>query len=130
MQPVPGGNVPPPHSALELKMTFKDGGAFDFHTSYERVKERLQQIVEVQRETGDMEVGNVHLDDLPRYEEHQQAVSAGAPPVVSAAPQSPTSVQSSPLQETFSPPAGPPPGYEEVQRGSIAEELERRLRST
>lgn len=123
MQPVPGGGIPAQHAALELKMTFKDGGAFDFHTSYERVKERLQQIVETQRDSS-MDATNVHLDDLPRYEEPD--LPSAAPPARRTV--SPPSSTSSPLQENFAPPVEPPPGYEEVQRGSVAEELERRLR--
>lgn len=64
-------------------MTFKDGGAFDFHSSFERVKETLSHAVEIARESGiisgagtgggmgagvvDLEV--VHLEQLPAYEE-------------------------------------------------------------
>jgi hypothetical protein len=88
VQPVPGGNIPAEHAALELKMTFKDGGAFDFHSIYERIKERLQQAVDVARESGQL-VGDgtdisggagggplsninldlVNLDELPAYED-------------------------------------------------------------
>jgi hypothetical protein len=87
VQPVPGGNIPVEHAALELKMTFKDGGAFDFHSTYERIKERLQQAVDVARESGQLvgdgtDVGGggggplsginlalVDLDELPAYED-------------------------------------------------------------
>jgi hypothetical protein len=88
VQPVPGGNIPPEHAALELKMTFKDGGAFDFHSIYERIKERLQQAVDVARESGQLlgdgvenggsagggalsnvDLDLVHLDELPAYED-------------------------------------------------------------
>jgi hypothetical protein len=87
VQPVPGGNIPVEHAALELKMTFKDGGAFDFHSIYERIKERLQQAVDVARESGQLvgdgtDIGSggggplsginlalVDLDELPAYED-------------------------------------------------------------
>ena len=92
-----GGGIPPQHAALELKLTFKDGGAFDFHTSFERIKERLQQAVEVARESGQV-VGDgsersagrggdalsgvnmdaVHLDQLPRYEESNNGTANSA----------------------------------------------------
>jgi hypothetical protein len=97
VQPVPGGNIPPEHAALELKMTFKDGGAFDFHSTFERIKERLQQAVDVARESGqligdgtDIGGGNgggplssvnldsVHLDELPAYEDATSPVRQGA----------------------------------------------------
>ncbi|OCL07561.1 thiolase [Glonium stellatum] len=161
VQPVSGGGIPAQHAALELKITFKEGGAFDFHTNFERLKERLQQAVEVAREsgyiTGDgsesgggrgagalagVNLDTVHLDELPTYEESGQDPQPG-PPAALATPLSPQdsgvavlpeparqpSPQPSPREETFSPPTEPPPGYEEVQRGSIVDELERRLRS-
>ncbi|TKA41673.1 hypothetical protein B0A49_13949 [Cryomyces minteri] len=169
VQPVQGGGIPPQHAAIELKMTFKDGGAFDFHSRFERVKERLQQAVEVARESGQVagdgseqgrgrgagalggvNMDSVHLDQLPAYEEPgmplSQALGAAAattvPQVSSSTPPSqrdrdtaatnpivspqPSRRRAS-LQELFSPPAEPPPGYEEVQRETVVDELERRL---
>lgn len=149
LQPVAGGGIPPQHAALELKMTFKDGGAFDFHSKFERIKERLQQAVEMAREsglvTGDgseaggargagglggVDMGAVHLDELPAYSESGMSVPQQSGDAAAEAPQpppEPTSQRRSP-EGTFGPPAEPPPGYEEVQRDSIAEEVERRLR--
>lgn len=162
IQPVYGGGIPPQHAELELVMEFKEGGAFDFSTTFERLKERLKQAVDVAREsglaTGDgadvldgrgagplagVNLNSVHLDDLPAYEESRQDRVVGpedpipSPPVGSDSIISPSSPEvptksspiSSPQQETFSPPSEPPPGYEEVQRDSVADELERRLRS-
>ncbi|KAF1812338.1 hypothetical protein P152DRAFT_482363 [Eremomyces bilateralis CBS 781.70] len=156
VQPVPGGGLPAAHLALELKLTFKDGGAFDFHSTFERIKERLQQAVEVARESGTvagdgveeggaagagalgaLDWGNVHLDQLPAYE--QSGASRAAPPPVTSGGQrdrdsglgeSPEAngAAEPPDGEPRDVPADPPPGYEEVQRGSVAEELERRLR--
>jgi len=155
VQPVPGGGIPPSHAALELKLTFKEGGAFDFHTSYERLKERLQQAVEGAREEGvapasgpdGVDWERVHLEDLPAYEAAgTQLGSAASASATESIPSSPLQRNGSvgfetaarrpssdpnapPREETFPTPVEPPPGYEEVQRGSIVEELERRIRS-
>ncbi|RYN35092.1 hypothetical protein AA0115_g2105 [Alternaria tenuissima] len=158
IQPVQGGGIPPQHAELDLVMEFKEGGAFDFASIFERLKERLRQAVEVARESGgDMEDGsrgvggvnmnNVHLEDLPAYEESRQHARVPEPPLsppldgsafgtggpVFSAPTPSSPQASSPLssprtqQEHFEPPSDPPPGYEEVQRGSIADELERQV---
>ena len=133
-------------------MTFKDGGAFDFHSIYERIKERLQQAVDAARESGQLvgdgsEAGSgagggvlssvnldsVHLDQLPAYDD-----GGGRPPSASAPPPGgrdegrlrDSGVGVSPDNAAFAPPSEPPPGYEETQRESVADELERRLRSS
>tara|TARA_R110002003_G_scaffold70_31_gene6614 strand:+ start:36289 stop:36804 length:516 start_codon:yes stop_codon:yes gene_type:complete len=152
IQPVSGGGIPPQHAELDMVMEFKEGGAFDFASIFERLKERLRQAVDVARESGaeGMEDGargvnmnNVHLDDLPAYEESGQhtrvadalpsspiadrrSSGAGAVP----APTSPqrSSPMASPQRANFQPPSEPPPGYEEVQRNSIVDELERQAR--
>lgn len=83
-QPVQGGGIPTPSSGvLELKCTFKEAGAYDWHTKYEQLRERLQQVIEVSRiDDGDgsrssrsgaalagIDVSNVTLDELPAYQE-------------------------------------------------------------
>lgn len=162
VQPVAGGGLPPQHQVLELKMTFKDGGAFDFNTVFERIKERLQHAVEVARESGMMsgdgtETGrglgegalagvnldSVHLEELPAYDAPggipYTAPNVAAPTAPAPATSEPPAEQdgppqpaasSAPSQPSNAPtvPADPPPGYEEVQRDSVADELERRLR--
>lgn len=151
-QPVPGGGIPAQHPALELKMTFKDGGAFDFHQKYERIKERLHQVMEVAAERSPsgntsrgVDMDNVILDELPAYSEAASTIPTTAPfqrmpssraPVPSAG--SGGQASDVPLaqpvpervepQDQFNPPAEPPPGYDEVQRSSVADELERQLR--
>jgi WW domain-binding protein 2 len=81
IQPVAGGNVPTDVPAIELKMTFKEGGAYDFHNIFERIKERTQHAVDMAREAGHISPGgaedrglvdlhDVHLDELPAYEEN------------------------------------------------------------
>lgn len=161
IQPVQGGGIPPQHSELELVLEFKEGGAFDFASIFERLKERLRQAVEIARENGGdvqdgrrgvggVDMNNVHLEDLPAYEESRQharvpdplpsppmdhsaggGMGAGGPVVAAPEPSSPqASSLSSPRtqQEHFEPPSDPPPGYEEVQRSSIVDELERQVR--
>ncbi|KAF2400955.1 hypothetical protein EJ06DRAFT_530045 [Trichodelitschia bisporula] len=153
VQPVPGGNLPPQHAALELKLTFKDGGAFDFHSLFERLKERCQQAVEVARESGTLSGDvnsaqgpgvDVFLDELPAYEvaTASPSVSPGAATTIAATdavsppglahasvPVSPvTAGATSPREERFAPPQEPPPGYEAVQNQSVQEELWSRLR--
>ncbi|KAF2234011.1 hypothetical protein EV356DRAFT_486036 [Viridothelium virens] len=166
LQPVSGGGIPAQHAALELKLTFKDGGAFDFHTGYERIKERLQQAVELARESGvavgdgtersagrgggaleGVDMGAVHLDQLPRYEEasrgeqgrereqqeQQQQRDSGVAVGRSEEGRKPEEEEVEirpPAEEPFTPPLEPPPGYEEVQRDSVATELEQRLRES
>jgi WW domain-binding protein 2 len=174
LQPVSGGGIPPAHAVVEIKFTFKDGGAFDFHTSFERIKERLAQAVEVARESGRVTgdgsergagrgggalagVGlqSVHLDELPAYEPPRASASRPTPPSVvpsaaAAPPERDSGIGGSPAQKTasssesaqpppispaetdpvFTPPNEPPPGYEEVQMDSVAQELELALRET
>lgn len=143
-------------------MVFKDGGAFDFHSNFERIKERLQQAVEIARESGHItgdgsEIGagrgggalaginmaGVHLEQLPSYEEagsgaHAPSTTDGqrAMPLrdsgVVLSSDDERSAKASPggnaSTEQCQPPTEPPPGYEEVQQASVADELERRLR--
>jgi hypothetical protein len=148
IQPVSGGGIPSQHAELDMVMEFKEGGAFDFASIFERLKERLRQAIDVARESGaDTEDGgrginmnNVHLDELPAYEESRQHARVEDPlpsaPVERresvAAPQPTSPVhRSSPMvspQATNFPPSEPPPGYEEAQRDSVVEELERQAR--
>jgi hypothetical protein len=122
-------------------MEFKEGGAFDFHNTFERLRERLRQTIDVARDSGIDETvatGNLNMEDLPAYEDtrqHTRVPEAPLSPPASAglneantgasvpeAPLADSPQRSSPLQspQPFQPPSEPPPGYEEVQ-------LERRL---
>lgn len=156
MQPVQGGGIPVPSTGVvELKLTFKEGGAFDFHTHFERVKERLQQAVEVSRIHGDgsgssraamnaVDVNNVNLEDLPAYQEQSDgplmSPVSQPPAMMAAAPVQQHSVQRDsgvaveddrpapkPTDNALSPPDEPPPGYEETQMRGLQDEMERRL---
>jgi WW domain-binding protein 2 len=151
LQPVPGGNIPSSHAKVEVKLVFNEGGAADFHSNFERIKERLQQAVEAARE-GDSRPGHgigslagvnmdaVHLDQLPTYEASGQdpiaPISPGSaleePPMalsnvrhISRDGAGERSPQATPT--TAEPPNEPPPGYEETQQQSIQQEFERRF---
>lgn len=65
-------------------------------------------------------MASVHLDELPAYEGPQGRTPSSAP-----APEGSDSRQT---QESGQEPNGPPPGYEEVQQQSVANELEECLR--
>jgi len=153
LEPIIGGGIPSTQSYVEIKMVFKEGGAFDFHTKFERVKEHLLQALEAARDSGSgsptsgsvltgVNLAAVHLEQLPAYEE----ANAGSElshfmPVLD--PRSPahcdtrmshegerttTTAGVRANDEGFMPPMEPPPGYEEVQAQSVGDELERRLR--
>jgi hypothetical protein len=145
IQPVAGGGIPSQHAELDMVMEFKEGGAFDFASTFERLKERLRQAVDVARESDPeataVNMGSVHLDDLPAYEESggHERVRDAAPPLERAeaavisqpeptSPQRASAVERPQAPPGFQAPDEPPPGYEEVQRGSIVDELERQAR--
>ena len=126
-------------------MSFKDGGAYDFQSSFERVKEVLSNAIEEARESGrvngraeNVDMSAVHLEQLPAYEEVGNAPSAPPSNVLRPTPISPIRQQqrtqtsytnaghdgdmslTQPLnQQQFQPPNEPPPGYEEAQQGSV-----------
>jgi hypothetical protein len=148
---VPGGNIPSSRANIELKLVFNEGGAADFHTNFERIKERLQQAVEAARDAEpgaghgigslvSVNMDAVHLDQLPTYEASGHDIIAP----ISLAPSMPRSPIALPgaaddsqdgaggllrrrAPTTAEPPNEPPPGYEETQQQSIQQEFERRL---
>ncbi|KAJ6163126.1 hypothetical protein N7497_003105 [Penicillium chrysogenum] len=122
VQPVSGGGISPSLPAVQLKVTFKEGGAFDFHTNFERIKERLEQAVENTSQGTRGATKSVHLEELPAYEAPPDASQDARPS------QTPEESQSSRASDTGAEPAEPPPCYEEVQSQSVAHELEERLR--
>lgn len=127
---------------MELKLTFKDGGAYDFSTKYEQVRDRLQQALEVARLNGEqtgnsrggalngVDISNVNLEELPAYSEESDgpllppthAAVANSQRVVSPVLQQQgdsgdavqdVSAQPAASNSTFNPPDGPPPAYED-----------------
>ena len=146
LQPVPGGNLPATQAAMELKLTFKEGGAPDFHSNLERIKERLQQVVSTARENNlsgaaqdrfpSVNLENVHLDQLPSYQEAgRDRIARDDAEVVDVTDESPGAMsphivpapRRRPPVEDVRPPSDAPPGYEETQQQSIQAELDRRL---
>lgn len=132
VKPVPGGGIPPDHPAVELKLTFREGGAFDFHSCFEQIKERLYYAQQMAREQGrTMGLGeDVNTDQLPAYEPPTEThEDDGRPPAfVSSPTQDEVSRAQVPEeqghgaatggQEDFAP-QEPPPGYEEVQARAV-----------
>ncbi|KAI5841347.1 hypothetical protein DFP73DRAFT_555436 [Morchella snyderi] len=114
VQPVAEGGLTWVSSVIELKLTFKEGGAFDFYTFFERVKELFLQALEAARDQG-RPMGNIHLQELPPYEAPPPGIDepAGSAPLVDAT----ASYANTPM--------GPPPGYEEAQWESVESELRR-----
>ncbi|KAI4101622.1 MAG: hypothetical protein L6R37_004855 [Teloschistes peruensis] len=154
LKPVGGGGIPSHHVYVKLSMTFKDGGAFDFATIYERIKETVSQAVEMARESGRQQgpdLSDINLEQLPAYEEVGNTVPAPPPLLHQPTAISPTAPSYAPSRDSgivlssdderhvkpsameasdqqYPPPNEPPPGYEEVQQTSVAENLERNLR--
>lgn len=130
IQPVPGGGISPSLPAIQAKVTFKEGGAFDFHTNFERIKERLEQAVENTGEGAQglraVDLSAVHLEELPAYEGPSNPTSQGNTENTSDTLVAPPNNQRSSLLGAE--PVEPPPGYEEVQQQSVAQVLEERLR--
>ncbi|RMD44121.1 hypothetical protein DV735_g1018, partial [Chaetothyriales sp. CBS 134920] len=138
VEPVPGGNIPNNHH-VELKFTFKDGGAPDFNVKFEGIKERLHQAVENARQ-------------LPSYEDsgHDRVVpppstSSAQPPRQSSEVISPSLVSRSvdeppvsrpadesqaaaqPRSSQAERPSEAPPGYEETQQHGLESALAQRF---
>ena len=150
LQPVTGGGIPSHCAFVEIKMTFKEGGAFDFHSTFERVRDSLLQAVENAEASGqELDPENVHLDQLPAYGEVSGTRMAppqdgrGDPPLVaptpihasqaghpsaSARPADAVRPGDTATPEHFEPPNEPPPGYEEAQSSGIRDQLEESVR--
>jgi len=137
-------------------LTFKDGGAFDFHSIFEQIKERVYQAYSVARENGqtgatDATLADVHLEQLPAYEPAPAASAVAAPPPIEREPEeervilSPIPVrplerdsgvagvrslsdENSGTEHAAPAPDEPPPGYEEAQAQAVGDALDRRLR--
>jgi len=163
VKPVAGGNIPGGAAYIELKLTFKEGGALDYQVKFEAIKERLQQVVDVARQSnsgtsqasndamGGLNMANVHLDELPRYEDsgHDRFAPQGEPmqeeeriamPANATADQvramaaahrqqqerqsrDSSGGQSTSVAEDETP-SDAPPGYEEAQQESLQVELD------
>lgn len=101
VQPVPNGGIVHFSSPVVAKLVFKDGGAFDFHSGFQRLKNRKQQTQESGRES--RTTAGTHLDDLPAYADSSPPYGLVSPQITSDG------------RQRLAPPNEPPPGYEEVQ---------------
>lgn len=142
MRPVAGGNIPASLPYVELRLTFREGGAFDFSATFEQIKERLTQAVSLARENGQRVNGvngvnfeNVHLEQLPAYEAPEggvPGVEAVIEPVVGMGMSRDSGVEGIPngSEEGSKPetPVEPPPGYEEAQAQAVTADFDERLR--
>ena len=94
-----------------MKLTFKDGGAFDFHSTFEQIKEQVSHAAEIAIESGRANRNtngpiDVDLEQLPAYEEsgnggHTQQspptlVQTSAPEIQRPTPISPDGITHSP----------------------------------
>ena len=115
LQPVPGGGLTTSSSYIEVKMTFKEGGAYEFQTKLEVAKERLVHAVEMARErnltsnSNNVDLTQVNLDELPAYEAQptgQQPstnTTAGPDPNLNATLQPDSTTSTVPLATTNDP---------------------------
>ncbi|KFZ16003.1 hypothetical protein V502_05286, partial [Pseudogymnoascus sp. VKM F-4520 (FW-2644)] len=139
VRPVAGGGIPPSLVLIDLRMTFREGGAFDYHNVFELIKERLHQAVQTARDSG-RNVGGaagmnpdvlqgLHLEQLPAYEPAAAAAApgSGAPAGAREAPQVDGRARAEP-ESAAAPPDEPPPGYEEAQAQAVGIDLDQRLR--
>lgn len=148
---VPGGGIQTTQPVVELRLTFRDGGAFDFHSTFEQIKERLHHAYTMARENGRTNVVDVDLEQLPAYEPAYEPAAPDPPPdaesedegprILSPVPTRPqvrdsgvdalrSPRETSPPKPEFTAPAEPPPGYEEVQVQAVGIDLDRRLRES
>ncbi|MDI1491960.1 MAG: hypothetical protein OHK93_003171 [Ramalina farinacea] len=157
--PTTGGGFSPQHHVIQIKLTFKEGGAFDFHSTFERIKEQVAHAAEIARESGRANLNlngpiDADLEQLPAYEEvgnagripqpvsapaQQQGAQIQRPtprlpngderPAPQGDDQDNRSSKPEPANPApFAPPMEPPPGYEEVQARTVADNLEQSLR--
>jgi len=123
--PVSGGGIPPDIPRLEVKFTFSDGGMMDFNEAYIRLRERLFQYQEMQREMGPG--ADIPDEPLPAYEgPSSQQPEAPVPSSTLTAPEpAPQRSEASPSRRA---PNEPPPGYDEAQAQQISIRLEDHIR--
>jgi hypothetical protein len=138
VRPVAGGGIPPSLALIDLRMTFREGGAFDYHNVFELIKERLHQALQAARDAGraggaggvDQEVlGGLHLEQLPAYEPAATvAPGAGAADEVRRGDVVDGGQRAEGESAAAAQPDEPPPGYEEAQAQAVGIDLDQRLR--
>lgn len=128
MKPVPGGGIPPLHSAVEIRLTFREGGTFDYHTVFTQIKEQLAHAYTNAREQGQVNMANVHLDQLPAYEAEGTTVQEQNRPQDTAHVMEDDARANRPSENLEPQPDEAPPGYEEAQLQATSESLENSMR--
>ena len=136
VKPVSGGGIPSMHPFVELTMTFREGGAYDYDSTFRQIKDRLQQAYDVARESGQISSGmggvnmaNVDLEQLPAYAPADGPVDSSEASVAQNEIHSPAandrdSALGSPEPEAIMTPDEPPPGYEEAQIQAVGTRFE------
>ncbi|KND88192.1 UPF0664 stress-induced protein C29B12.11c [Tolypocladium ophioglossoides CBS 100239] len=119
--PVSGGGIPADLPRIEVKFTFSDGGMMDFNEAYIRLRERLFQFQEMQREMGPG--ADIPDEPLPAYEA-QGSQPAEPPASTPAAPRNNRSDSSASRRA----PNEPPPNYDEAQAQQLSMRLEDHIR--
>ncbi|KAK9332891.1 hypothetical protein V1520DRAFT_333756 [Lipomyces starkeyi] len=76
--PVQDGGLPN-GKPCDITITFKDGGAFEFHECFERIRERMQE-------------GINHIDELPTYSAPSYVAPASTAPIAATINNTTTSV--------------------------------------
>ena len=130
------------HPVLHVRVTFREGGAFDFHSTFEQIKERLYNAVTIAREHGTggsngVDLTNVDLEQLPAYEPApgqgaQQIGGSGGPvqpPTIDEEAETrnmsnDSSAATRPPKVPTPIPDEPPPIYEEAQAQAVGEALD------
>lgn len=134
VRPASNGGIPPQHSYVEVKLTFKEGGAYDFHRIFEEIKERTAHAAETARAQGrTADLSDVPLEQLPAYAVSVSAAGADALSGSGAAPArgdllAADTNASSHAARPSPAPEEPPPGYEEAQSASVMESFEDEIR--
>jgi hypothetical protein len=135
VKPVAGGNIPPNHPIVEIKMTFREGGAFDYHSIYEQIRERLHNALQMAREEGqdvrstsDLDLDNVHLEQLPAYEAAREVSPSPRDRVGEVNSHNGAAPPAHGASATQNPPDDPPPDYDEAQAQALRFDFDQRLR--
>lgn len=125
--PVSGGGIPPDIPRIEVKFTFSEGGMMEFNETYIRLRERLFQFQEMQREMGPGT--EIPDEQLPAYEPQTGGASSAAPPP-SAVPinLSGPGHDRSDSSASRRAPDEPPPNYDEAQAQQLSMRLEDHIR--
>ncbi|POS88045.1 hypothetical protein EPUL_000302, partial [Erysiphe pulchra] len=125
-KPVAGGGIPTAFPIVEIKLIFRDGGAFDFHSIFEEIKERLYQAYSVAQETTShgIDLTNVDLEPLPVYTSardlREEVMIENSPAYQKYETNSSSEENYSTGNEQIRPiPTEAPPDYEELQTQAI-----------